>query len=109
MRRKTRLNRAWSVLAGQAIPKDATGAGFIVLRVGKSIRGPHRLQGTREFYIRRGERAAKMDVREIKDLTLELARTGDKLETSIAESRDLAEGKWQTAERQTVDGNRGPS
>ncbi len=49
-----------------------------------------------------------MDVREIKDLTLELARTGDKLETSFAESRDLAEGKWQTAERQTVDGNRGP-
>jgi len=28
---------------------------------------PHRLTTTREFYVRRGERAAKMNVREIKD------------------------------------------
>ncbi|MGE8128970.1 AlbA family DNA-binding domain-containing protein [Methylobacterium sp. NPDC080182] len=95
-------------LAGQAIPEDAKGSGFIVLRVGKSIRGPHRLQGTREFYIRRGERAAKMDVREIKDLTLDLARTGDKLEAAFAERQHLADGRWQIAESQSVQGNRGP-
>lgn len=49
--------------------------------MGKSAAGPHRLKTTREFYLRRGERAAKMEVREIKELTLTLARTSDVTET----------------------------
>src|SRR5262245_30455256 len=64
----------------RALPTDSTGRGYVVLRVAKSSAGPHRLRSTREFYVRRGERAAKMDVREIKELTLELARTGDRLD-----------------------------
>ena len=58
------------------------------MRVGKSLAGPHRLKSTREFHVRRGERAAKMDVREIRDLTLELARTGDRIERIFLERRD---------------------
>ncbi|MGT2482346.1 hypothetical protein ACU4GR_33735 (plasmid) [Methylobacterium oryzae CBMB20] len=95
-------------LAGQAIPDGPEGAGFLVLRAGKSIRGPHRLQGTREFYIRRGERAAKMDVREIKDLTLELARTGDRLESAFVERQKSAEIKWHKAKNLFAGGNKGP-
>jgi hypothetical protein len=55
------------------------------MRVGRSLSGPHRLVTTREFYIRRGERTARMAVREIKDATLELARTGDRLEQLFSE------------------------
>ncbi|WP_187278948.1 ATP-binding protein [Methylobacterium sp. WL2] len=96
-------------LAGQAIPDgDATEDGFIVLRVGKSIRGPHRLNSTWEFHIRRGERAARMDVREIKDLTLELARSGDRLEQSFVERQTSIDPKWFKTERQFVGGNKGP-
>src|SRR5262245_48985463 len=58
-------------IGARALPVDKAGNGYVVLRVGKSAAGPHRLRSTREFYIRRGERAAKMDVREIKDLTLD--------------------------------------
>ncbi|WP_187278584.1 helix-turn-helix domain-containing protein [Methylobacterium sp. WL64] len=94
-------------LAGQSIADGDQGGGFVVLRVSKSIRGPHRLQGTREFYIRRGERAAKMDVREIKDLTLDLARTGDSLEAAFAGRGGITELRWQTAERKAYNGNRG--
>jgi predicted HTH transcriptional regulator len=74
----------------RALPADETGKGYVVLRVGKSAAGPHRLRSTREFYIRRGERAAKMDVREIKDLTLDLARTGDRIEQIFQERRETA-------------------
>src|SRR4029450_2977427 len=74
----------------RALPADETGKGYVVLRVGKSAAGPHRLRSTREFYIRRGERAATMDVREIKDLTLDLARTGDRIEQVFQERRDAA-------------------
>jgi hypothetical protein len=67
-------------IEARALPADKAGNGYdVVLRVGKSAAGPHRLRSTKEFYIRRGERAAKMDVREIKDLTLDLARTGDRI------------------------------
>jgi Putative DNA-binding domain len=77
-------------IEARGLPVDKTGNGYVVLRVGKSAAGPHRLRSTREFYIRRGERAAKMDVREIKDLTLELARTGDRIEQVFQERRDAA-------------------
>jgi len=77
-------------IGARALPVDKAGNGYVVLRVGKSAAGPHRLRSTREFYIRRGERAAKMDVREIKDLTLDLARTGDRIEQVFQERRDAA-------------------
>jgi Putative DNA-binding domain len=71
----------------RALPVDGTEKGYVVIRVGKSPAGPHRLKSTREFHVRRGERAVKMDVREIKDLTLELARTGDRIEQMFLERR----------------------
>lgn len=69
----------------RGLETDANGNGYVVMRVGKSAGGPHRLRSTREFHIRRGERASKMDVREIKDITLELARTGDRVERVFRE------------------------
>lgn len=73
----------------RAIPATADGFGYVIFRVGKSSNGPHRLNTTREFYIRRGERAARMNVREIKDHTLQMVRSADQLEAKFAE-RHLA-------------------
>lgn len=68
--------------------------GFVVVRVGRSANGPHRLTYDGQFYIRRGERAAKMAVREIRDAVLDLARQGDRVaqrfESYSKSHRDLA-------------------
>lgn len=62
-----------SYVAAKGVISDAaTGAGFVVLRVARSLSGPHRVRSNAHFFIRRGERAAKMTVREIKDATLSL-------------------------------------
>lgn len=77
-------------ISGRAFPIEEGGAGYIVLRVARSLFGPHRLRSTGHFYVRRGERCVKMDVREIKELTLELARTGDKIEEGFQERRNAS-------------------
>lgn len=69
-----------SGLAGIGLPADDDGSGIVVMRVGPSPYGPHRLSSTREFYVRRGERSSKMTAREVRDLSLELARAGDRIE-----------------------------
>src|SRR5690606_3742354 len=52
------------LLMARGIPTDESGNGYVILRTGRSRAGPHRLNGkSREFYVRRGERAARMDVR----------------------------------------------
>jgi hypothetical protein len=80
----------------RAFPVNDTGHGYVVMRVGKSLSGPHRLKSTREFYVRRGERSVKMDVREIRDVTLELARTGDRIERVFQERRDVSKSTFKT-------------
>jgi Putative DNA-binding domain len=95
-------------IEARALPVDTAGSGYVVLRVGKSAAGPHRLRSTREFYIRRGERAAKMDVREIKDLTLNLARTGDRIEQVFQERRDLAATRFRRLMKAPDKGGPGP-
>lgn len=66
------------------------GSGYVLFRVGKSLAGSHRLITTREFYLRRGERAARMTVREIKDHTLEMLRSADQLEAKFADRHQAA-------------------
>lgn len=66
------------ILEARAIPAaDGDTSGFVVLRVGRSAAGPHRLKSDGQFYVRRGERSVKMTVREIRDAVLDLARRGD--------------------------------
>lgn len=82
-------------LVTRGIPTDETGQGYVILRAGRSRAGPHRVNGkAREFYIRRGERAARMDVREIKSLTLELARSDERLEAAFQNRRNAAREKF---------------
>lgn len=86
----------------RAIPANDTGAGYVLMRVGKSLSGPHRLASTREFYVRRGERASRMDVREIKDVTLELARTGDRVATILEERHEAARSQFAKLEKADI-------
>lgn len=82
-------------IGARAILADEDGAGYVVMRVSKSAIGPHRLTTTREFYVRRGERAARMTVREIRDHTLEIARSGDRVETIFAERHRNASAEYK--------------
>jgi hypothetical protein len=86
-------------LDARGIPANSDGSGYVVIRTGKSLYGPHRLTTTREFYIRRGERNEKMTAREIQDLALNLARTGDQIETLFQERRMNAETEFALMER----------
>ena len=74
----------------RALSSSDDGSGYVLMRVGKSSAGPHRLTTTREFYVRRGERSARMSVREITARTLELARTGDRVEKTFATRHEVA-------------------
>lgn len=78
----------------RALQAAVEGSGYVLLRVGKSSTGHHRLTTTREFYVRRGERSSRMSVREIKDLTLDLARAGDRVEAILAERTALASSRY---------------
>jgi hypothetical protein len=89
-----------SVVEIRALPAATVdGSGYVLLRAGKSMTGPHRLTTTREFYVRRGERAAKMTVREIKDRTLDLARAGDRVESIFLERSAFAAKQYATLMR----------
>src|SRR5580704_1968046 len=52
----------------------AAGEGVLLFRVGPSPAGPHRVANDGHAYIRRGASSVKMTMREIQDLTLDLAR-----------------------------------
>jgi hypothetical protein len=81
-----------SSMSVRALPSDSAGNGFVVLRSGRSPFGPHRLTTTRDFYVRRGERASRMTAREIRDFSNTLARSGDQV-------RELFESRFEDAER----------
>ncbi|SIN97083.1 Putative DNA-binding domain-containing protein [Bradyrhizobium erythrophlei] len=80
----------------RALLASDNGSGYVLMRVGKSLAGPHRLTTTREFYVRRGERSARMSVREITARTLDLARTGDRVEAVFAERHEVAARLYKT-------------
>lgn len=65
------------ILEARPIVTMHDGAGYVVFRVARSALGPHRVKSTKSFPIRRGERCQEMTTREIRDLTLQLARSGD--------------------------------
>jgi hypothetical protein len=76
------------IVDARALPLvDGDGSGFVIMRVGRSAAGPHRLVSDGQFYIRRGERSVKMAVREIRDAVLDLARRGDTVEALFRQQR----------------------
>jgi hypothetical protein len=62
------------------VTDQATGAGVVLFRTLASPHGPHRVAGDGHAFIRRGTSSVKMTMREIQDLTLDLARGAARLD-----------------------------
>jgi hypothetical protein len=67
--------------------------GVVIFRTVASPFGPHRVAGDGHTYIRRGASSVKMTMREIQDLTLDLARGADRLDSTFNE-RASAFSRW---------------
>lgn len=63
--------------------------GVVLLRTAASLAGPHRIASEGHAFIRRGPSSVKMTIREIQDLTLDLARGADRLEALFANRMSL--------------------
>ena len=62
------------------VTDEATGSGVVLFRTIASPHGPHRVANDGHAFIRRGASSVKMTMREIQDLTLDLARGADRLD-----------------------------
>ena len=87
-------------ISSRTILASENRSGYIVLRVGKSLVGPHRLTTTREFYLRRGERTARMTARELKDHTLESLQFSNRFETTFLERHKNASMEYQRLQQE---------
>ena len=67
-----------------SVPMDGD-SGVFVFRTGRSRRGPHRVKPTLECPIRRDDRCEALSMREIQDMTLNLARGTERLERRLQE------------------------
>ena len=68
----------------RAIPIENE-AGIVIFRVGRSPLSPHRIMKTLICPIRRSDRCEDMTMREIQDMTLNLAKGHEKIESKFAE------------------------
>jgi len=77
----------------RGIETGGTGDGVLIVRTSASPFGPHRVASHGHAFIRRGPSSVQMTMREIQDLTLDLARGVDRLDAIF---RERAEGfsKW---------------
>src|ERR1700747_705791 len=64
---------------------DDAGRGVLIFCVTPSPAGPHRVASDGHAYIRRGASSVKMTMREIQDLTIDLLRGADRLESIFRE------------------------
>ncbi len=80
-----------------SVPTDGD-KGIIVLRAGRSRRGPHRVKPTLECPIRRDDRCESLSMREIQDMTLNLARGTERLERRLRERSSKFEEEFKRLE-----------
>ena len=72
--------------------------GVLVLRTGRSHQGPHRVIPTMNCPIRRFDRCESLSMREIQDMTLNLARGTEKLERRLKERSVRFEDEFKRLE-----------
>jgi hypothetical protein len=68
----------------RGITVENDGSGVVLFRTMTSPSGPHRVAAEGHCYIRRGSSSVRMTMREIQDLTLDLARGSDRLDAIFA-------------------------
>lgn len=83
------------------IETDGQGGGVVVFRAPPSRAAPHRLTTTRESYVRRGPSTVKMTMREIQDMTLNLARGLAGVDATFKERRG-AFHDWGRSQREVI-------
>ena len=74
-----------------------TGEGVVVFRTVASPVGPHRVESDGHAFIRRGASSVQMTMREIQDLTLDLARGAERLDKIFQARASGFEEWWQDA------------
>ncbi len=77
----------------KAVETGSEGAGVLVIRTPASLSAPHRLSTTRTCYVRRQASTVSMSMREIQDMTLNVARGVAGIDAAFEKRRD-AYGKW---------------
>ena len=85
----------------RAIETDGQDRGVVVFRTSASRAAPHRLTTTRESYVRRGSSTVKMTMREIQDMTLNVARGLAAIDATFKERRDLFHA-WARSQKPVV-------
>jgi hypothetical protein len=85
----------------RAIETDGQGGGVVLFRTSPSRAAPHRLTTTRESYVRRGSSTVKMTMREIQDMTLNVARGLAGIDATFKERRE-AFHEWAGSQKQVV-------
>jgi hypothetical protein len=81
----------------RGIETGSPGEGVVIFRTLASPVGPHRVASDGHAFIRRGASSVKMTMREIQDLTLDLARGADRLDAIFRERASGFEEWWQRA------------
>jgi hypothetical protein len=85
----------------RAIETDGQGGGVVIFRVSPSRAAPHRLTTTRESFVRRGSSSVRMTMREIQDMTLNVARGLAGIDASFKE-RQNAFLKWVAPQEEVI-------
>ncbi|MBI3453392.1 MAG: ATP-binding protein [Rhodospirillales bacterium] len=75
------------VLECEGVRLHDDGSGVVVIRVPASRMAPHRHNATKECYTRRTDRSEPMGMREIQDLTLNIQRGLERIETRLSGRR----------------------
>jgi hypothetical protein len=78
-----------SSLLVRGIVTEGADGGVVIFRTVASPFGPHRVAGDGHAFIRRGPSSVRMTMREIQDLTLDLARRVDRLDEQFARRQTL--------------------
>jgi Schlafen, AlbA_2 len=77
----------------RGIVTDGADGGVVLFRTAASPLGPHRVMSDGHSFIRRGPSSVKMTMREIQDLTIDLARGADRLDRFFKD-RAAEFAKW---------------
>jgi len=77
----------------RGIVTQGASEGVVVFRTVPSLAGPHRVVGSGHAFIRRGTSSVQMTMREIQDLTLDLARGAERLESQFG-ARAASFARW---------------
>ena len=80
-----------------SVPTDGD-KGIIVLRTGRSRYGPHRVIPTLKCTVRRDDRCESLSMREIQDMTLNMARSTERLERQLRERSRKFEEEFKRLE-----------